>query len=294
MVTIMTSGYPKPHVIEPSGTHTHTIIFLHGRGSSGKELAEDLGQLGLSKPRDGDNIFSQYPNVRWVFPSAKSRYSTVFQEEITEWFDIHSLSNPSEKFELQIEGLAGAVKHLRYLVDEEVRRVGQASQIILAGISLGEATALTFLLTSNYNFGSFIGASGWIPVTKEIHGILRDELVSKASITETLLLSLRQALGLDLHQNFDGISFDTRTTSVFLGHGTDDAFVDIKLGLEVRDILGRIGYQVEWYQYEGAEQEGHWLKEPEEIDDICRFVDTILGVAPDALQRVSKMSSLAS
>jgi predicted esterase len=62
---------------------------------------------------------------------------------------------------------------------------------------------------------------------------------------------------------------------VFLGHGTDDAFVDVELGRQARGVLSRAGCIVEWKEYAGAEQEGHWLKAPEEMDDIAHFLQRI-------------------
>ena len=37
------TGFPPSVVLEPLAAHTHTIIFLHGRGSSAREFCEDLG-----------------------------------------------------------------------------------------------------------------------------------------------------------------------------------------------------------------------------------------------------------
>ncbi|KAJ4293710.1 hypothetical protein N0V88_005218 [Collariella sp. IMI 366227] len=59
---------------------------------------------------------------------------------------------------------------------------------------------------------------------------------------------------------------------VFLGHGTDDAYVDIELGRQAAQVVGKIGLRVKWREYTGADQEGHWLKEPEEFDDMASFI----------------------
>jgi lysophospholipase-2 len=61
-------------------------------------------------------------------------------------------------------------------------------------------------------------------------------------------------------------------TPISLGHGLDDAYVDIQLGRAARDALTKAGYCVEWKEYKGAEEEGHWLKEPEQVDDIASFL----------------------
>jgi lysophospholipase-2 len=62
----------------------------------------------------------------------------------------------------------------------------------------------------------------------------------------------------------------------FFGHGTDDAHVGIKLGQQAAQVLSKVGLRVEWREYSGADQEEHWLKEPEELDDIARFLVSTL------------------
>lgn len=64
------------------------------------------------------------------------------------------------------------------------------------------------------------------------------------------------------------------TTPVFIGHGRDDAYVNIELGQQAHQLLTDVGFTaVEWRDYEGAEQEGHWLKEPVEMNDLARFLE---------------------
>jgi hypothetical protein len=39
--------------------------------------------------------------------------------------------------------------------------------------------------------------------------------------------------------------------------------------------VGKVGLKIEWREYAGADQGGHWLGEPEEFDDIVRFLESI-------------------
>ncbi|KAK6528136.1 hypothetical protein TWF281_009387 [Arthrobotrys megalospora] len=254
-----THGYPTPHIIQPTGCHTHTIIFLHGRGSSGLELADELGSSKVSGPPDA-NIFSQLPHVKWVFPSAKPRFSTVFKEEMTEWFDIYSLSDPSERSELQIEGLREAAVYLRDLLDQEIEIFNDSKRVILGGISQGEATALMLLLAGGYKLGGFIGFSGWMPFAHRI----QSEPLHSFKIPQDLI----DLLCLD----WKPVACSNYDTPTLICHGRDDAYVDFKLGLQVCGILTSIGYKVDWREHEGAEQEGHWFKEPEGLDEIVEFL----------------------
>ncbi|RVD82470.1 uncharacterized protein DFL_006896 [Arthrobotrys flagrans] len=262
--------YPTPHTIHPTAPrpHTCTVVFLHGRGSSGLELADELSSSKISGPPEA-NIFSQLPHVKWVFPTAKPRFSTIFQQEVTEWFDIYSLSDPSERGELQIEGLREAVLFLRDLLDKEIVMLKDSKRVILGGISQGEATALVLLLTRDYSLGGFMGFSGWMPFARRVQD---KSLTNSFQLPQDLNYLLRTSWKGDGHLNHD--------TPVLIGHGRDDAYVDFTLGSQARDILQNLGYKVDWREYKGAEQEGHWFKEPEGLDDIVQFVKEKCTVSP--------------
>lgn len=61
---------------------------------------------------------------------------------------------------------------------------------------------------------------------------------------------------------------------VFLGHGLVDAYVDVELGRQARQVLSAAAFDVEWKEYSGAEEEGHWPQEPNEMDDVHWFMLT--------------------
>ncbi|OJD18169.1 hypothetical protein AJ78_01781 [Emergomyces pasteurianus Ep9510] len=68
------------------------------------------------------------------------------------------------------------------------------------------------------------------------------------------------------------------TTPVLLLHGTDDAWIDVELGRQAHRSLKELGMQVDWEEYSGAENEGHWVKEPEGVDTIVKFLGAAWGV----------------
>lgn len=61
---------------------------------------------------------------------------------------------------------------------------------------------------------------------------------------------------------------------VCLLYGTDDAFVSVELGRQAARALRKMGLPVEWHEYNGAENEGHWIKEPEGFDQIVEFLES--------------------
>lgn len=89
-------------MILPEWKHLLTVILCHCRGSNGDE---QLFETVFDKDKEIPEVFRE--NVRWVFPTTKKRYSTVFQEEMTEWVDVYSLSSPEAERERQRVGPGG-------------------------------------------------------------------------------------------------------------------------------------------------------------------------------------------
>jgi len=140
--------------VAPSGkNHTHTFIFLHGREDFGSDLAHYFFD---SKASDGRSLAEIYPSVRWVFPTAKLRYSAhrdfefsklscaealKGEEIISQWFDVWDLIAPEEKEDLMIPGLKESIGQILEIIREEVQEI-PLGRIILGGISQGCATAI--------------------------------------------------------------------------------------------------------------------------------------------------------
>lgn len=293
--------FPEPYVVLPTSKHTHTIVLLHGRDSNGEDFAEELFQ---GKSFSEKSLNRHFPGFKWIFPSAYPRFSTVFQENLVEWFDIYSLTEPSLEEELQIDGLSESVPFLQKLVEEQARLLGPTGhdRIVLGGISQGCAVAVTALLAGTCEIGAFVGFNGWMPLADSIQeaafeagksdseagGKLKAELVAD---------SLRASLGLSdggvLHPA-GGVSDDSLTkpvvrpvqTPVFLSHTADDNVVDIELGQEMREILVQLELRkVVWKEYNTG---GHWIPEPEGFEDIVEFLSSTLGNQEESQEKKEK------
>ncbi|CAK7214689.1 hypothetical protein SEUCBS140593_002267 [Sporothrix eucalyptigena] len=292
------------HVVEPKAghTHTHTAILLHGRGSTGEEFAEELFETflspdkGTSLPNDQrPTLADKLPTWRWVFPSSPSTWNATFKEWMPAWFEAHSLADPTLRQDLQMPGLRASVQHVEQIIDEEIkilRGAGYASDahahLVFGGISLGGAVALWTLLstkTPEQPLACFAVASTWLPFAKEVEAYL---VADKASVEyEEQGFKFVQSMMAPLHQSMRQRKEQQTATAdaassvlkapVFVGHGRDDAYVDIELGQQVQQVLTAVGFTVEWNEYEGAEQEGHWIKEPEEMDDLRKFFAAVVN-----------------
>lgn len=261
------------------GAHTHTIILLHGRGSNGAEFASDL--------LNGTGVLQRLPQYKWIFPTAGLEWNDQFQEEMHSWFDVRSLSDPEFEQETQVLGLRRHVPLLVKLVESEVELLGgQSERLVFGGISQGMATAFWTLVHLAGRFstiGGFVGLSGWMPFVTQFQQMLdaagSREANDKSPQSLPLLLASQEARKLtgipsDLELNRRDLSVFT-PIPVFLAHGTDDAEVDVELGRTARKLLSRLSTVVTWREYRGAEQDGHWIKEPEELDDIVQFLNEV-------------------
>lgn len=277
------SPFGPIHIHLPTSQHTHTAILLHGRGSTGQEFAEEL--FSDSKLSDGQSLSLKFPGWRWVFPSSRDLWSTAFQEEMPAWFEAHSLTDLTARQDLQMPGIRESIRYLEGVLAQEIERLGgRTERVVLGGISQGGAIGLWTLLCSERisarGLGAFVGASAWLPFAPSIERFLlgekdttrggRDEGTASEAVgfVGSMMVTLRQ--GFQTRQNDRERSL--LCTPVLLGHGADDAYVDVELGRQAKHILEKIGLRVEWKEYSGAEQEGHWLKVPEEVDDIANFL----------------------
>ncbi|RDW71460.1 alpha hydrolase-9 [Coleophoma cylindrospora] len=282
--------YPVPFIVSPISPHKQTMLLLHGRGSNGETFGREFL---ASKTTIGKSIQEHFPDMKFVFPTAKRRRAKWYNRAfITQWFDSVPINEQSgrrmskEEVDWQLEGLAETAEFLRPILDNEVVAVG-AKNVFIGGLSQGCAMAAHLLLSyqpgesegdENDSLGGFIGMSGWLPFADEVQDLIRpDELVGKEDNDDPFATStqlspaiqvcnfVRDIMDLPLLKEMEPSCL---RTPVFLGHGKSDEKVKIDLGLEVAIVLRQIGIGVRWEEYD----EGHWYKVPEEIDDIVDFL----------------------
>ncbi|KAF2028427.1 alpha/beta-hydrolase [Setomelanomma holmii] len=227
-------------IVSPTAPHTHTVIFLHGRGSDAKTFQDEIFESQDSK----DAFFTQlFPDIKWIFPEAKKRWAVVEEEEIHQWFDIASVKDPWKNAESQREGLAESAEQIRRIIEQEATVIDMG-KIILAGISQGCATAIYTLLKGRMNLGGFFGLCSWLPMAEELEREAQ-MLADAPSALETLVL---------------------------LQHCENDEVVPIKNGRELAASLERMGMKVQWQSHKEG---GHWLNEPDGMDQIVAFIRAI-------------------
>lgn len=250
--------------IPPTAPHTHTIIFLHGRGDSAQNFA---GSLSHSLTSTSFTLLEHLPSVRWVFPQAPLRPCASSPDVLRQWFDVWNVRDFAQNEELQAEGLREVIPVLRGVLKDEVALVGgRWERVVLAGISMGAATSVHLMFNLDApRLGAFLGFSCRCPFAG------RD------------LKGMRDALGLDGVPEHDSV---LRNTPMLLEHCVNDPLVLVENGQTLRDTLRGFGAAVEWKEYPNG---GHWFNSPAGMDDAVEFIKrNVVGLSyPGAPSRVS-------
>ncbi|KAI0077337.1 alpha/beta-hydrolase [Panus rudis PR-1116 ss-1] len=239
--------------IAPSAPHTHTIVFLHGRGDNPKQFATSLAYWRDSRSR---TLAEAFPSFRWVFPQAPLRKCASSPDTWPQWFDVWNVRDFAENEELQAVGLREVVPAIRRILANEAERLGgRWDRIILAGISMGAATGVHTLFNLN------IPASGGGRLAAFMGFSCRCPFAGRT------LAEMRRILDLEGVPDHADV---LRNTPILLEHCVDDPLVTIHNGRRLRDILREFGAQVEWKEYPSG---GHWFNSPLGMDDAVDFLN---------------------
>ncbi|KAI0024427.1 Phospholipase/Carboxylesterase-domain-containing protein [Xylariomycetidae sp. FL0641] len=214
------------HIVSPREgySHTHTIVFLHGKGSDAEEFSSEFFESEATEPAGQPRTLPDlFPSIRWVFPSAPILRSERFDCEESQWFDMWAVENPNERPEMQLSGLSESIKLVQRTIEEEERLL-PADRIFLGGISQGFATVYAHQATvaTTRKLGGLIGLCSWAP---------------SAAVAALSSSSASQ----ESHQ-----------TPVFLGHAKDDNVIPFKEGVQLREVLAQTAGPLEWHEYEDA------------------------------------------
>nr|RBQ98665.1 hypothetical protein FVER53263_13946 [Fusarium verticillioides] len=236
-------------------THTHTVVFLHGRGDNAANFSSSLQ---YSRDSQGRTLADAFPYFRWVFPQAPQRKCASSPDVWNQWFDVWNVRNLSENEDLQAEGLKEVVPKIRDILAKETNDLnGRWDKVILMGISMGSATSVHTLFnldipTPDKKLGAFIGFSGRCPFA----GRSLDEM--------------RKTLQLDSSPTHSDV---LKNTPMLLEHCVDDPLVLVDWGRRQCEILKGLGANVTWREYGSG---GHWFKSPEGMDDAIEFLKAVL------------------
>lgn len=237
---------------------------------------------------NGKSLTSRLPGWRCVFPTLRARWSTRFEEETHSRFDAYSLTDINERSDLQLPGLRESVVDILEVIEREIELLdGKASRIYIGGMSQGMATALWTLLCCavlgrhQEPIGGFLGFCGWLPFANRLESLneqLYDHHSLGPGLTSGSINELLVEMFPDIKSLQDTQSANVRgrpfiiSTPIFLSHGTDDIWVSVDLGRQAAGVFKKLANHVVWNEFTGAEENGHWIKEPEGFDQIIQFI----------------------
>lgn len=232
--------YGRTHVVKPKGKHQATIVWLHGLGDNGASWSQILETVPL-------------PNIKWICPTAPTRPVKIFGGfPCTAWFDVGQLTEDGPD---DVEGLDASAAHVANLLSTEPADI----KLGVGGFSMGAATALysaTCFVHGKYGNGNVypvnlsvaVGLSGWLPCSRSLNDKVKG-----------LEESARRAA----------------TIPLLLCHGKDDDVVIHRHGEKSAEALKSTGFSnVIFKSYNGL---GHHTI-PREIDDVCQWLSTNLGL----------------
>ena len=177
------------------------------------------------------------PAIRFIFPHAPTMAVTVNNGYVMRaWYDIVGADLTHREDE---SGLRASQAMVEQLIAQEKARGVSAERIVLAGFSQGCAMTLQTGLRHPERLAGLMCLSGYVPM-------------------HTTVAAERHAANQD--------------TPIFLAHGRGDQVIPIIRAEQSRDLLGSLGYQVEWHEYLMP----HSVC-PEEVEDIGAWLRRVLG-----------------
>ncbi|KAI0389674.1 phospholipase/carboxylesterase family protein [Xylariaceae sp. FL0594] len=140
--------------------HTHTVIFLHGRGDDNGPFRDSLQHWRDSRNR---TLTQAFPTFRWVLPQAPMREMASYPgQRVWIWFDNWNVRDLTEREELQADGLREIIPVFRELITLEAARLGgRSDRIVIAGFSQGGAVGAHLLFNSDMR--EVVGVFGRAP-----------------------------------------------------------------------------------------------------------------------------------
>jgi predicted esterase len=194
--------------------------------------------------------------------------------------------------ELQIDGLRETSAYIHELLRQEIKIVGSAGNVVLGGLSQGCAASLiSLLLWDGEPLAAAVGMCGWLPFRTDMENTTRgvedieveeedfnpfanpedndnpSNIDNSSSVDPPIqaVAYLREELGIPV---LPSLHLPFQRTPLFLGHGSEDEKVPVKLGREAASCLSAMTMDVSWKEYEALE---HWYS-ASMLQDLVDFV----------------------
>lgn len=149
-------------VIEATGEHLASVIWLHGLGADGHDFEPIVPELGLEPAR----------GVRFIFPHAPMRPVTINGGmTMRAWCDVQS---PDLTQMQDSEGIRAAGQQLHDWIDAEIGKGVPSHKVVAAGFSQGGAVALHGGLRYPQPLGGILALSCYLPLADRLEAEARE------------------------------------------------------------------------------------------------------------------------
>ena len=173
-----------------------------------------------------------WPALRFVFPHAPVRAVTINGgARMRAWYDIRDMDLNNRADETGVEE---SITQVDALIAREVARGVPVGHIVLAGFSQGGAVALAAGLRRREPLAGLVALSSYLPMANRAA-----ELLQPGAIAQPL----------------------------FMAHGTHDPVVPFQAGERSAEVMGGLGFKVDWHAYPMAHQVC-----AEQIQDLGRWL----------------------
>ena len=157
------------------------------------------------------------PPIRFVFPHAPMQPVTINNGYVMRaWYDVSLADLEGNSRRADEKGVRASQTAIGSLVEREIARGMASENIVLAGFSQGGAIALQTGLRCPQRLAGIMALSTYLP--------LAESLPQEAAAANA-------------------------KTPIFMAHGTHDPVVPYAMGSGSRELLGKMGYNVEWHDY---------------------------------------------
>ncbi|KAJ3192692.1 hypothetical protein HK101_006114 [Irineochytrium annulatum] len=162
-LAFMASNPLRSVVINATGKHTATVLFLHGLGDTGHGWSPVATELS-----------EKLPHAKFILPHAPSIPISINNGfSMPGWYDIKSLSRHDRGFEDEA-GMMKTVDTINTLIKNEVDAGIPSKRIVLGGFSQGAAMSLLTSLVTAHKLGGIIGLSGYLPLNHDVDKLAKD------------------------------------------------------------------------------------------------------------------------
>ena len=155
--------------------------------------------------------------IRFVFPHAPMQPVTINNGYVMRaWYDVSLADLEGNSRRADEKGVRASQTAIGSLIEREIARGMASENIVLAGFSQGGAIALQTGLRWPQRLAGIMALSTYVP--------LAESLPQEAAAANS-------------------------KTPIFMAHGTHDPVVPYAMGSGSRELLGKMGYNVEWHDY---------------------------------------------